>query len=74
MGMVGQMGQGMPAGAIPSNMKPDIGFGVTTSLNGDSISNFSYILVKEIQELVGIGTSLGRMMGSSQKQKELEAY
>ena len=71
MGMMSQMGQGMPVGVMPGNMKPDIGFGVTTSLDGDGIRNFSYILVKEIQELVGIGVSLGQMM-STQMETQMD--
>jgi hypothetical protein len=62
MSMMSQMGQGGPAGAMAGTIKPDIGFAVATNLDEDGIRNFTYLLVKEIQELVSTGLSLGQMM------------
>jgi len=59
MGMMSQMGQGA---AMAGTMKPDIGFAVATNLDGDGVRNFTYLLVKEIQELVSTGLSLGQTM------------
>ncbi len=64
MNMMAQMNQGMPTGGMFDSINPDIGLAVTTSLDGDGVSNFTYILVKEIQELVGIGMGLSQMMNS----------
>ena len=62
MGMMSQMGQGMPVGAMGETMKPDIGFAVATNLDRDGVRNFTYFLVEEIQELVSTVLNLGQMM------------
>ncbi len=64
MNMMAQMNQGMPTGGMFDSINPDIGLAVATSLDGDGVSNFTYILVKEIRDLVGIGMGLGQMMNS----------
>ncbi len=71
MGMVmSQMGQSMPpGGSMAGTMKPSIGFAVATNLNGDGISNFNYLLVDEIRELVGTVLSFGQMMKTQQQQQ-----
>jgi hypothetical protein len=62
MGMA-MAGRGMPGGTMAGAMKPsNVGLAVTTNLDGDGIRNFTYILVKEIQELISAGLSMGRMM------------
>ncbi len=55
--MMAQMGRSMP----PDSVKPDIGFAVATSFDGDSIRNSTYLLVREIQELVTTGMGFAQM-------------
>ncbi len=52
-----QMGRSMP----PDSVKPEIGFAVATSFDGDSIRNSTYLLVREIQELVTTGMGFAQM-------------
>lgn len=62
MGMMLQMSQGMPPGAMPGPMKTSIGFAVATELGGDNIQNLTYFRVQEIQNLVSYGLGLAQMM------------
>jgi len=62
-----QMGQGVSMGAMANKMKPNMGFAVATKLDGDGISNFSYILVREIRDLVSTVVSFGEMMKPQQQ-------
>ncbi len=55
--MMAQMGRSMP----PDSVKPDIGFAVATSFDGDSIHNSTYLLVREIQELITTGMGFAQM-------------
>jgi len=55
--MMAQMGRSMP----PDSVKPNIGFAVATSFDGDSIRNSTYLLVREIQELISTGMSFVQM-------------
>jgi hypothetical protein len=55
--MMAQMGRSMP----PDSVKPDIGFAVATSFDGDSIRNSTYLLVREIQELITTGMGFAQM-------------
>ncbi len=55
--MMAQMGRGMP----PDTVRPEIGFAVATSFGGDSIRNSTYLLVREIQELITTGMGFAQM-------------
>jgi hypothetical protein len=58
--MMSQMGQSMPGGTMAE--KSDIGFAVTTNLDGDGIRNFTYLLMKEIQGSISTGLGLSGIM------------
>lgn len=60
--MMSQMGQKPPSGAMDTTMKAGMGFAVSTTLYGDSVSNFSYFLAKEIQELINTAKGFNQMM------------
>jgi len=64
--MMSQSGQAMPVGAV-GNMKSNMGFAVTTSFSENGISNFSYFLVEEIQNLVGTVVGFAQMMKPHQQ-------
>jgi len=55
--MMAQMGRSMP----PDSVKPNIGFAVATSFDGGSIRNSTYLLVREIQELITTGMGFAQM-------------
>jgi len=60
--MMGAVGGRMSPGSTTKAMKSDIGFGVTTKLDGDGVRNFAYFLVREIQELINAGINMGRIV------------
>lgn len=59
--------QGMPAGTMATGLKSDMSLAVATNIDRDGVRNFTYLLSKELRELVGAGLGFGQMMKAQQK-------